>query len=56
MQRSRWKPQSELEALIAVQVVATGFTGLKFLTHSQRHLDEAFIGIYGGYAGADRLR
>ena len=44
------KPQSELEALIAVQVVATGFTGLKFLNHSQRHLDETFIGVYGGYA------
>jgi hypothetical protein len=44
------KPQSELEALIAVQIVATGFTGLKFLQHSQRHLDEAFIGVYGGYA------
>jgi hypothetical protein len=44
------KPESELEALIAVQIVATGFTGLKFLQHSQRHLDEAFIGVYGGYA------
>jgi hypothetical protein len=44
------KPQSELEALIAVQIVATGFTGLKFLKHSQRHLDETFIGVYGGYA------
>src|SRR5258705_2686528 len=44
------KPQSELEALLAVQIVATGFTGLKFLQHSQRHLDEAFIGVYGGYA------
>jgi hypothetical protein len=44
------KPQSELEALIAVQIVATGFIGLKFLQHSQRHLDEAFIGVYGGYA------
>jgi hypothetical protein len=44
------KPQSELEALIAVQIVATGFAGLKFLQHSQRHLDEAFIGVYGGYA------
>jgi hypothetical protein len=43
------KPQSELEALIAVQIVATGFTGLKFLQQSQRHLDEAFIGVYGGY-------
>jgi hypothetical protein len=44
------KPQTELEALIAVQIVATGFAGLKFLRHSQRHLDEAFIGVYGGYA------
>jgi hypothetical protein len=44
------KPQSELEALLAVQVVATGFAGLKFLQRSQRHLDEAFIGVYGGYA------
>jgi hypothetical protein len=44
------KPQSELEALLTVQVVATGFAGLKFLQHSQRHLDEAFIGVYGGYA------
>jgi hypothetical protein len=44
------RPQSELEALLAVQIVATGFAGLKFLQHSQRHLDEAFIGVYGGYA------
>jgi hypothetical protein len=44
------KPQTELEALIAVQIVATGFAGLKFLRHSQRHLDEVFIGVYGGYA------
>jgi hypothetical protein len=44
------KPRSELEALLAVQIVATGFTGLKFLQHSQRHLDEAFISVYGGYA------
>ena len=43
------KPQTELEALIAVQIVATGFAGLKFLQRSQRHLDEAFIGVYGGY-------
>jgi hypothetical protein len=44
------KPQTELEALIAVQIAATGFAGLKFLRHSQRHLDEVFIGVYGGYA------
>src|ERR1700756_592587 len=35
------KPQTELEALIAVQIVATGFAGLKFLQLSQRHLEEA---------------
>jgi hypothetical protein len=44
------RPQSELEALLAVQIVAMGFAGLKFLRHSQHHLDELFIGIYGGYA------
>ena len=44
------KPQNELEALIAFQIVAAGFAGLKFLTHSQRHMDETFIGVYGGYA------
>ena len=44
------RPQSELEALLAVQVAAMGFAGLKFLKHSQRHLDEVHIGVYGGYA------
>ena len=34
------KPQTELEAQLAVQIVAAGFAGLKFLQHSQRHLDE----------------
>jgi hypothetical protein len=29
------KPQTELEALIAVQIVATGFAGLKFLRHGR---------------------
>ncbi len=43
-------PQSELEALLAVQIAATAFAGLKFLKHSQRHLDETFIGVYGGFA------
>ena len=43
-------PQSELEALLAVEIAATAFTGLKFLQHSQRHLDETFIGVYGGFA------
>jgi hypothetical protein len=44
------KPQTELEALIAVQIVATGFAGLKFLQLSQRHLEEANISVYGGFA------
>jgi hypothetical protein len=49
------KPQTELEALVAVQIVATGFAGLKFLQRGQRHLDEVHIGVYGGY-GAKLLR
>jgi hypothetical protein len=44
------EPRSELEALVAVQIAATAFAGLKFLEFSQRHLDETFIGVYGGYA------
>jgi hypothetical protein len=44
------KPQTELEALLAVQIVAAGFAGLKFLQHGQRHLEEAYITVYGGYS------
>jgi hypothetical protein len=44
------KPQTELQALLVVQIVAAGFTGLKFLLQSQRHMDETFIAVYGGYA------
>jgi hypothetical protein len=43
------RPQSELEALIAVQIVATGFSGLRFLRQSHRHMNEDFIDVYGGY-------
>jgi hypothetical protein len=43
-------PQTELEALLAVQIVAAGFMGLKFLRQSQVHMDEIYIGVYGGYA------
>ena len=43
------KPQTELEALLAVQIVATGFAGLKFLQLGQRHLEDAYIEVYGGY-------
>jgi hypothetical protein len=43
-------PQTELDALIAVQIAATGFAGLKFLRQSQHHMDETYVGVYGGYA------
>ena len=43
-------PRTELAALIAVEIVATGFAGLKFLRQSQHHMDEIFIDVYGGYA------
>jgi hypothetical protein len=43
-------PQTELDAFIAVQIAATGFSGLKFLRQSQHHMDEIFIDVYGGYA------
>jgi hypothetical protein len=42
--------QTELQALLAAQIVAAGLTGLKLLGLSQRHLDEIYIGVYGGYA------
>jgi hypothetical protein len=48
-------PQTELAALIAVQIAATGFAGLKFLRQSQHHMDETYINVYGGY-GAKLLR
>jgi hypothetical protein len=35
---------------MAIQIVATGFAGLKFLRQSQHNMDEVFIGVYGGYA------
>jgi hypothetical protein len=44
------KPHTELEALLAVQIVAVGFAGLKFLQLGQRHLEEAYITVYGGHA------
>lgn len=44
------QPQSEMEALIAVQIVATGLSGLRFLRQSQHHMSENFIDVYGSYA------
>src|SRR4029077_3133940 len=42
--------RSELEALIAVEIVATGFSGLRFLRQSQRQMTEDYITVYGNYA------
>ena len=42
--------RSELEALIAVEIVATGFAGLRFLRQSQRHMTDDYISTYGPYA------
>jgi hypothetical protein len=47
---SSMQPQSELEALLAVQIVATGFSGLRFLRDSHRQMTNDFIDVYGGYA------
>jgi hypothetical protein len=44
------QPRSELEAVMAVQIVATGVSGLRFLRQSHRHMTEDFIRVYGGYA------
>jgi hypothetical protein len=42
--------QSELEALIAVEIIATGFSGLRFLPQSHRNMTEEYISVYGNYA------
>jgi hypothetical protein len=47
---SSMQPGSELEALIAVQIVATGFSGMRFLRQSHTHMTEDFIDVYGTYA------
>ncbi|MGA7454471.1 MAG: hypothetical protein WBW73_25530 [Rhodoplanes sp.] len=47
---SSMRPQSGLEALLAVQIVATGFSGLRFLRESYRQMTNDFIDVYGGYA------
>jgi hypothetical protein len=33
-------PQSELEALLAVEIIGTGFSGLRLLRQSQRHMTQ----------------
>jgi hypothetical protein len=42
--------RSELEAFIAVEIVATGSSGLRFLRQSHRNMTEEFINVYGNYA------
>jgi hypothetical protein len=44
------RPSSELEALLAIEIVATAFSGLRFLRQSQQHMTEKFIDVYGNYA------
>jgi hypothetical protein len=44
------KPGDELEALLALQIAATGFASLKFLRQSQHHMNEVFISVYGSFA------
>jgi hypothetical protein len=44
------KPETELQALLAVEIASIGFAGHKFLRQSQHHLDEIYIGVYGNYA------
>ena len=44
------RPQSELEALLAVQIIAAGFSGLRLLRQSQQHMTQDYIDTYGNYA------
>ena len=44
------QPKSELQALVAVQIIATGFSGLRLLRQSQQQMTEDFIDVYGNYA------
>jgi hypothetical protein len=44
------QPRSERQALLAVQISATGSAGLRFLRQSHRHMTEDFINVYGNYA------
>jgi hypothetical protein len=44
------QPRSEFEAQLAIQAVAVGFGGMRFLRLSQRHLTQDYIDVYGTYA------
>src|SRR5262249_22535234 len=44
------RPRTEFEAQVAIQSVAVGFAGMRFLRLSQRQLTEDYIEVYGTYA------
>lgn len=44
------RPCSEFEAQMAIQIVAVGFAGMRFLRQSQRQMTEDYIDVYGAYA------
>jgi glycogen synthase len=44
------QPQSELEALTAVQTVIVGFSALRFHRESQHHMLQQYIDLYGRHA------
>jgi hypothetical protein len=44
------RPVSEIDALMSVQLVIAGFSALRMMELSQRHLGEETIAVYGGYA------
>jgi putative ABC transport system substrate-binding protein len=52
------RPRSELQALLAVQIIATGFAGLRFLRQSHRNigtLTDAHRDVIGKFAARYRL-
>jgi hypothetical protein len=44
------QPRSELQALLAIQIVATGLAGMRFLRQSQTQMTADYIDIYGNFA------
>jgi hypothetical protein len=42
-----YRCQSELKALIAVEIIATGFSGLRFLRQSHKNMTEEYVSVYG---------
>ena len=42
--------QPEFQALIVVEIIATGFSGLRFLPQSMTLMTEDYINVYGTYA------